>query len=145
MKMYTSTFDTATEAVDNLDRLLCSCLEILDIYRAVRGTFTVGSFGLRRGFFAISLVDVSSGERLGLALCGGLLTCSAIGRCELLSFCDFGAWSWLEWLQSARRINSDTEMASKWRANVGWAFLRVDLDKMLIMAQQSYTEARFTW
>ena len=90
MEMYTSTFDAATEAVDDLHWLLGGSLEIFYVYRAaICGTLAVRSFGLCRCFFAISLVDVSSSQRLGLALCGRLLARRAVGGCKLLSVRNF--------------------------------------------------------
>jgi hypothetical protein len=89
VKVYTSTFDATTEAVDDLHWLFGGGLEILDVRWAVRGTFAVGSFWLRGCFFAVGLVDVSSGQRLGLAFCGRLLARGAVGSCELFSICSF--------------------------------------------------------
>lgn len=62
MEVDACAFDATAEAVDDLRRLLCSSLEILDINRAtVRSTFAIRGFRLRRCFLAIRLVDVSAG------------------------------------------------------------------------------------
>jgi hypothetical protein len=118
VEVYTGTFDTTAEAVDDLHWLLGSSFEVLDVDGAIRSTFTVSGLWLCGSLFAIGLVDVSSSQRLGLAFCGGLRTRGAVGGCELLSVCNFGPWTRLERLQSARCVNGDTEMAGERWANV---------------------------
>jgi hypothetical protein len=62
--MHTGAFNTTAEAVDDLEGLLGSGLEVLDISgTAVCSTFTVGSLvlWLGRGFLAVGFVDVASG------------------------------------------------------------------------------------
>ena len=95
MEVYTGTFDTTAEAVDDLHWLLGSSFKVLDVDGAIRSTFTVS----------------------GLWLCGSLFAIG-VGGCELLSVCNFGAWTRLERLQSARCVNGDTEMAGERWANV---------------------------
>ena len=64
VEMHTGAFDATAEAVDDLEGLLGSSLEILDISRAtVRSAFAVGSlvFWLSGGLLAVGFVDVASG------------------------------------------------------------------------------------
>jgi hypothetical protein len=56
-------FDAAAEAVDDLEGLLGSGLEVLDIGRRIGSAFAVGSLvlWLCRGFLAVGFVDVAPG------------------------------------------------------------------------------------
>jgi len=45
----------------------------------------------------------------------------------LLAVGDLGARSWLERRQASGGVDGDAEVAGEWRADVGRAFLRVDL------------------
>lgn len=69
VEVYACALDAAAEAIDDLERLLGSGLEILDVGRAtVRGALAITRFvlGLCGRLLAVGLVDVASGQGLGL-------------------------------------------------------------------------------
>ena len=130
MEVHPGALDTAAEAVDDLEGLLGSSLEVFDIgWTAVGCAFTVGGLvlWLSRGLFAVGLVDVASRERLGLGFRGRLCACGTIGGGALLSLDDLRAGTRLERLQSSGRVDCNAEVAGEGGSNVRRALLRVDL------------------
>lgn len=89
----------------------------------------IGLFFLVFGWcsiLALLVVDIAAEFETKITLSRGGGS-GAVGSCERLARCNGILWPRLESLQPSRGIGDDTEVAGKWRADVGWAGLRVNL------------------